>query len=255
MVDATPATGQRRKRCTGCGLLQQQCVCALIDPIDNRTPVRILQHPDENDHALNTARWAIAGLRQAQLVCQPYFTEQDWCVPGYAPVLLFPADATNSSGERLTAHAADPPVDRFDDCPADRSDDCPADRPDNDSAASPRARKQAPASLVVIDGTWRQAARILREHPALRELSRLALPATCASAYRLRKSPRADGLSTVEAVVAALDMLDAPCRHAKVLRPFYQHIDNQIALQRHHMGEQAFMRNYPHLNESAQADQ
>lgn len=106
----------------------------------------------------------------------------------------------------------------------------------------------------MIDGTWRQAARILREHPALQALARLALPATCASAYRLRKSPRADGLSTVEAVVAALDVLDAPACHDKVLRPFKQHIDRQIALQRGHMGELAFTRNYPHLDKPAPDD-
>lgn len=100
-------------------------------------------------------------------------------------------------------------------------------------------------SLVVIDGTWRQAACILRMHPALLSLRRLSLPATAASAYRLRKSPRANGLSTVEAVVAALDIMDAPTDHTAVLGPFRAHIDQQIAMQRARMGEHAFQRNYP----------
>ena len=214
---------KHRVRCAGCGLLSAQCVCAHIAPIDNVTPVRVLQHPNEARHALNTARWVLAGLRQAHLISKPCFTMEDWCVPGHEPVLLYPADA----------HA---------DATADALDV----RADADADADSDAHRVA-CSVVVIDGTWKQAAAILRMHPELLALRRIALPAHLGSAYRLRKSPRPDGLSTVEAVVAALDVLDAPTSHAAVLRPFLAQIDQQIAQQRVRMGEQAFRHNYPDL--------
>lgn len=203
---------KRRARCPDCTLICMHCVCAHIAPIDNRTPVRVLQHPNERHHALNTARWVVAGLRQAQCLCKPCFTPSDWQIEGREPVLLFPAERDAPAGPDGAAQPAD--------------DHC---------------------SLVVIDGTWRQAAAILRMHPALLSLRRLSLPAAATSAYRLRKSPRADGLSTVEAVAAALDIMDAPTNHAAILRPFQAHIDQQIATQRAHMGEHAFRRNYPQL--------
>lgn len=181
--------------------------------IDNATPVRVLQHTAEARHHLNTARWVQAGLRHAMVIVAKHFTPDDWAVPGYDPVLLFPG--------------------------------APADAPARSDASLPCPSRR---SLVVIDGTWRQANTILREHPELLTLPRMALTVLNASAYRLRKSPRPDGVSTVEAVAAALDILDAPARHDALLKPFRDRIDAQIRLQREIMGEAAFARNYPHLS-------
>ncbi|RYF57795.1 MAG: DTW domain-containing protein [Comamonadaceae bacterium] len=243
---------KHRARCAGCGLLSAQCVCAHIAPIDNVTPVRVLQHPNEARHALNTARWVVAGLRQAQLISKPCFTIEDWCVPGHEPVLLYPADAhADATADALDVRAdADADANAVDvrgdagaavDVAAAVVDEpLPHHRSDSDA-------HRVPCSLVVIDGTWKQAAAILRMHPELLALRRIALPAHLGSAYRLRKSPRPDGLSTVEAVVAALDVLDAPTSHAAVLHPFLAQIDQQIAQQRVRMGEQAFRHNYPDL--------
>jgi len=225
---------KRRMRCPGCGLLRTQCVCDHIAPIDNATPVRVLQHPNEARHALNTARWVVAGLRQAQLISKACFTARDWCVPGHEPVLLYPVDAGVSTGIDTRVDA------QIDAGPNVQAHARSPNRP------HPNARRAA-CSLVVIDGTWKQAAAILRAHPDLLALRRIGLPAHLVSAYRLRKSPRPDGLSTVEAVVAALDVLDAPTSHAAALRPFLAQIDQQIALQRARMGEQAFRHNYPEL--------
>ncbi len=251
MLSACPPTGTTRLRCPGCELLQRQCVCAFIEPMENRTPVRILQHPEESRHALNTARWVVAGLRQAKVICQAHFSADDWCVPGFTPALLFPGEGNDLHQNDVNEHpnqASPKPhhavLDRTHHLGLDQTHHASLDQTLQQDAAD-----LAPVSLVVIDGTWRQAAGILREHPALLELRRMSLPATRGSAYRLRKSPRADGLSTVEAVVAALDVLDAPRRHSTVLRPFQVQIDRQIALQRRRMGEQAFARNYPHLAE------
>ncbi|MYZ41510.1 DTW domain-containing protein [Achromobacter sp. KS-M25] len=189
-------------------MLTAQCVCALVAPIDNRTPVRVLQDPRESTHALNTARWVALGLRHAEIVTRATFTPTDWTIAGRQSLLLYPAEADGATG---------PPV-------------------------------TSPLTLIVLDGTWKQAAGMLRRHPALLALPRFGLAPKDVSAYRLRKSPRTDGLSTVEAVAAALDLLDAPQRHAAMLRPFHAQVDAQIRTQLVAMGETAFRHNYPHID-------
>jgi DTW domain-containing protein YfiP len=72
----------------------------------------------------------------------------------------------------------------------------------------PPAGGARPARLVVPDGTWPQARRMLQRVPALRALPRLALPAA-APALRLRR-PAAGGMSTLEALAAALRRLGEP---------------------------------------------
>ena len=204
-----------RARCPRCALLMAQCVCALVVPIDNRTPVRVLQDPRESKHALNTARWVALGLRHAEVVSRATFTPADWTIPGRQSLLLYPAEADDPAAA------------------------------DTDAAAQPSL---IPLTLVALDGTWKHAAGILRNHPALLALPRFGLTPAAVSAYRLRKSPRMDGLATVEAVAAALNLIDAPQNHAAMLRPFHAHVDAQIRAQLVAMGETVFRRNYPHVD-------
>jgi DTW domain-containing protein YfiP len=73
---------------------------------------------------------------------------------------------------------------------------------------SPHAPSPAvppPTRLVVPDGTWPQARRMLQRIPELRALPRLPLPAA-GPAHRLRR-PAAGGMSTLEALAAALRAL------------------------------------------------
>jgi DTW domain-containing protein len=69
---------------------------------------------------------------------------------------------------------------------------------------------ETPARLVVLDGTFRQARRMYTRIPALRHLPELALPAPSSTPKRLREPPLPDGMSTVEAVAAALALLEGP---------------------------------------------
>jgi DTW domain-containing protein YfiP len=64
---------------------------------------------------------------------------------------------------------------------------------------------------VVIDATWRKSLRMLLEHPALAALPRLSLHAPAPSCYgAIRVARRADQISTLEATVQALAMLEGP---------------------------------------------
>jgi DTW domain-containing protein YfiP len=193
-----------RPQCPRCLRPTTHCLCALIPSLDSRTRVLLLQHPSEVGHALNTARLAALGLNNAQLLVGEVFDDLATLLspPGYKARLLFPAD----DALPLQAYA---PVDQ-------------------------------PLLLVVPDGTWRKARKLLHLNPLLAALPRVTLAHGGVSRYRLRKAPGPGALSTVEAIVQALQVLEAPVSFEPLLKPFEALIEGQIAA----MGEEVFQRNH-----------
>ncbi|NMX69932.1 DTW domain-containing protein [Pseudomonas sp. WS 5111] len=193
-----------RPQCPRCLRPTTHCLCALIPRLDSRTRVLLLQHPSEVNHALNTARLAALGLVNAQLVVGEIFEDLQALLnpPGYQARLLFPAE----DAQPLQAY-------------------------------SPSSQ---PLLLVVPDGTWRKARKLLHLNPLLAALPRVTLAEGAVSRYRLRKAPGPGALSTVEAIVQALQVLEAPQSFEPLLRPFEALIEGQIAA----MGEEVFQRNH-----------
>ena len=193
-----------RIQCPRCLRPQSHCLCPLIPSLDSRTHVLLLQHPSEVNHALNTARLAALGLNKAQLVVGEVFEDLPTLLnpPGYQARLLFPAD----DAQPLQAYA-------------------PGDQP---------------LLLVVPDGTWRKARKLLHLNPLLAALPRVTLAEGAVSRYRLRKAPGPGALSTVEAIVQALQVLEAPTSFEPLLKPFEALIEGQIAA----MGDEVFQRNH-----------
>ena len=83
-----------RAQCPRCLRPQSHCLCELIPQLDSRTRVLLLQHPSEVNHALNTARLAALGLKNAELRVGETFDDLDVLLnpPGYQARLLFPGD-------------------------------------------------------------------------------------------------------------------------------------------------------------------
>ncbi|KAG6551608.1 hypothetical protein Mapa_006687 [Marchantia paleacea] len=72
-------SGSPRKRgfCKRCCKAASHCICDMItSPVNNRTGIIILQHPLENNHHLGTARIAVVGLRNVELISVPEDEEQ-----------------------------------------------------------------------------------------------------------------------------------------------------------------------------------
>lgn len=193
-----------RPTCSRCQRPLSRCLCALIPDLDCRTRLLILQHPSEVSHALNTARLAALGLRNAELQVGEVFEDlPQWLSrPGYRACLLFPGE-----------------------------DAIPL---------QPHQASDQPLLLVVPDGTWRKARKLLHLNPLLAALPRVSLSNASASRYRLRKVPEAGALSTIEAIVSALETVEAPTCFQALLRPFDALIEGQIAA----MGEQTYRRNH-----------
>jgi len=102
------------------------------------------------------------------------------------------------------------------------------------------APSDEPILLVVPDGTWRKARKLLHLNPLLAALPRVTLAEGAVSRYRLRKAPGPGALSTVEAIVQALQVLEAPASFEALLRPFEVLIEGQIAA----MGAQTYQQNH-----------
>lgn len=87
-----------------------------------------------------------------------------------------------------------------------------------------------PRTLVVVDGTWSNARKMVQRSPLLSSLPRLGFNPKHPSTYRIRKEPAAHCLSTIEAVAYVLDVLEGtPGQFAPILGAFDRLVETQIA--------------------------
>src|SRR5690606_1797612 len=100
--------------------------------------------------------------------------------------------------------------------------------------------------LIVPDGTWRKARKIIYANPVLDALPRLTLGAGPASRYRLRKTDRPGAVSTVEAIVRTLSAMEPEQDFQPVLIPFEALIEQQISA----MGQATYHRYYESTEET-----
>ena len=166
-------TDVHRPFCYSCGRPALACVCATVPSVDNRTAIYLLQHPRERFHPFGSVRLARLGLRHLALDIygEAFAHQRTWsplAPPGAA--LLYPG-----------AHA----------CELGSLE--PAERP---------------TSLVVIDGTWSQAKSMLKASPWLQALPQVKLRPPSPGLYRIRREPALDCMSTIEAIIEALRVLE-----------------------------------------------
>lgn len=158
---------------------QATCLCELVRPTAHRTEVLVLQHPQEQRRAKNSVRLLHLSLAHCEVVVGEHFA------PGALQALL--------------------------QCPGRVTRLLYPDVPAAPASSAPEATADAPMRLVVLDATWRKSLRMLLEHPALAALPRLSLDAPAQTRYRaIRAARRADQVSTLEATMQALAMLESP---------------------------------------------
>ena len=71
-------------------------------------------------------------------------------------------------------------------------------------------RDRRPVTLVVPDGTWRQASRMGRRLPGLEHAEMVRLPEGPPSRWGIRQEYHPQGLATFEAIARALGILESP---------------------------------------------
>jgi len=162
--------------------------------VDNRLFVLILQHPHEKREPLATAPSIAAGLRRARLV-----TGLSW--PNLERALGRPADPKRWAA--LYLGSARPKA--F----SNQGQIILLGR-DGEPLAHPESILRSLDGIVLLDGTWSQAKTLWWRNPWLLKLHRLVLNPPCpARLGRLRREPRREALSTLEAAALVLRRSEA----------------------------------------------
>jgi len=200
-----------RPFCYRCWRAKILCLCNHVKVVTNPVEILFLQHPNERTMPFNTARLAHLSLTKSRLVHGLRFdgtkTVQDLQVKRERVGILFPSPVAKDLSE----------------APPDLE------------------------TLVVIDGTWREAKKIIYLSPTLLEFPHYAFVPEKPSNYRIRKEPKDEYISTIEATVTALRILDRDrSKYQELLDLFDRMVDRQVDFQR--------MNNKPGRRKAARED-
>ena len=188
-----------RSVCATCGRPSVVCLCAYVTRLETRTRVVILQHPRERNVPIGTARLAELGLPRSMRLVGVDF-------------------ASSPELERALSDPEAPAIVLF---------------PGPDAKALTELEPGARRTLVVLDGTWSQAEKIMKTNPRLRALERYQLSPSEPSRYRIRRAPAFECISTVEAIAQALTLLEGPGTDVRpLLAPFDALVGQQLAFKR-----------------------
>lgn len=160
-------------RCPRCRMHGSLCLCPLIPRIETRTRLVLVIHRYEDRKPTNTGRLATECLVNSEVLVRGHEDRPSAPLalsPDTQPVFLFPREDAI-------------PLAQF--------------------AASAR-----PVTLIVPDGTWRQASKVRSRVPGLRDVPCVSIPPGERSTYRLRVDAHETGLATIEAIARAFGILE-----------------------------------------------
>jgi DTW domain-containing protein YfiP len=165
-------------RCPRCYLPTRLCLCPEVPRLATRTEFLVIRHHKEKEKSTNTARIAALALAHCRVLAYG------------APEEPFDASVLEAPDTWLLFPGTQPPA-----------PDAPT-----------------PQRLVVLDGNWSQARRMVHRVPVLSRLPGLTLPPPAPDTRRLRRPPHPEGMSTLEAIAGALAFLEGE----EAARPLYE---------------------------------
>jgi DTW domain-containing protein len=193
--DPEPAPGTEAiPDCPDCHKPLPLCICDSIAPIESRISLLILQHPQEQDRALGTARLLALHFKNATLKIG-----LSW--PSLSKALGRPvADPSRWAVLYLgSAKVADLDTER----------EVVAINRKGEVEDNQRGILKDIEGIVLLDGTWSQAKALWWRNAWMLKCQRVILNPARPSAYgKLRREPRRDGLSTIEAAAMLLAALE-----------------------------------------------
>ncbi|MEH6452332.1 MAG: tRNA-uridine aminocarboxypropyltransferase [Psychromonas sp.] len=183
----------KRVVCEHCFKAISACICKTIQSIDNQHFLHVLQDPSEEKKAIGTARILDLSLQRSKTTVGEYFDPANFILDN--SYLVFPSEQAIPASE-----------------------------------LAQRTQIDSNSQFILLDGSWKKAYKLLMSNPFLQALPKVAIDVDKKSAYRIRKSPREDGLSTVEAGYYLLAQLENDYAKFKpLLKSFEYMIDYQIS--------------------------
>ncbi len=209
-AETTAAAPEPIPECPHCQKPMPFCICDSVTPIQNRLSLLILQHPQEQDRALGTARLTAKHFPNATLR-----VGLSW--PSLSKALGRPIE--NASHWAVlylgSARAAD----------LDVEGEIVALNRKGEIAENQRAILGKLEGVVLLDGTWSQAKALWWRNPWMLKCQRVILNPARPSRYgSLRREPRKDGLSTIEAAATLLAGLERRPDIAETLNASFERL-------------------------------
>src|SRR3954467_6641878 len=207
-ITADPA--EATLECPQCLKPLPLCICESITPIESRIQLLILQHPQEQDRALGTATLTALHFDNAVLkiglswpslskaLGRPVHDPSRWAV-----LYLGSAKVSELETER----------------------DIVAINRKGEVEPNQRAILGDIEGIVLLDGTWSQAKALWWRNAWMLKCQRVILGPKQPSRYgKLRKEPRSDGLSTIEAAGMLLAGLEKRPDIAETLNASFERL-------------------------------
>jgi len=193
--------------CPHCQKPVPLCICDSIEPVESRVELLILQHPQEQDRALGTARVAAQHFENAQVR-----VGLSW--PSLSKILGRTVDPARWAILYLgSAKVADYDTD-LDILAIDRK---------GEAEMNQKALLRDIEGVILLDGTWSQAKALWWRNAWMLKCQRVILGPAAPSLYgKLRKEPRKDGLSTIEAAGMVLSALQKKPKIAETLNASFE---------------------------------
>ena len=197
------------------------------EAIDNRLFILILQHPREKKETLATASLTVALLRRAKLV-----VGLSW--PNLAQALGRPVDPQRWAVLYLgSVHP--------------RTIGLSADAIALDRRGQPAADQEAMMrdldGAILLDGSWGEAKSLWWRNPWLLKLRRLVLDPQRPSHYnRVRREPRREALSTIEAAALLLRRIEGRPEIETALREALERLMAEVRPSRPLQGQRCVER-------------
>ncbi|HEV7735485.1 MAG TPA: tRNA-uridine aminocarboxypropyltransferase [Candidatus Binatia bacterium] len=181
-----------RQVCDRCRRPVSACWCTNLTSIPSATRIVFLQHPRERRRAVGTCRMAHLCLPNSELHEGVRLDEH----PRVAELAALGAAVLFPGGDAV------------------------------DPLALPGG---PPRHLIVLDGTWIEARKLLARSERLRALPRIGFTPAEPGRYRIRREPKPHCLSTIEAVVEVLGRLEGDGdRFRPLLRVFDDMVETQL---------------------------
>lgn len=198
-----------RLRCPACLQPEFSCFCAWIEPFDSGIDFIILIHPIEiKRRRITTGRMAHMSLRGSELIMGQVYTHNTQVNsllndPTRNCYLLYPG--------RMSANLSDMPM---------------------EARQGLRGSDGRRLTIFVVDGTWATAKKTVNQSLNLQTLPRISFTPPGPSSFRVRKQPRPECYSTIEAIHHTIELF-GPAKgrpHDRLLVSFGRMVDRQIEL-------------------------
>ncbi len=199
-----------RTLCATCTQPDFCCYCAYVSSFDPKINFVVLIHPVEVKRRIATGRMSHLCLQGSYLIQGQNYTNNSQvntliADKDYHSVILYPGPTSANLSEL----------------------------PDSErSSLFPKNKK---LRVFVIDGTWATARKMTRQSENLKALPRICFSPSTPSNFRVRKQPKPDCYSTIEAIHHTIELLgdsqkfDVVAReHDKLLTVFNHLVERQL---------------------------